>query len=110
MVAIERPAPGASSKLIKLEGAPFWVLVVYMGFLRFLQIGLYGAIVIKVGGAYLTAVNGITSWTAFGGWREVGVGVLLGVIICTAAYFAWFFGKLAKAMDDEIDRRWGLKG
>jgi hypothetical protein len=38
------------------------------------------------------------------------VGVLLGVIICTAAYFAWFFGKLAKAMDDEIDRRWGLKG
>jgi hypothetical protein len=74
MVAIERPAPGASSKLIRLEGAPFWVLVVYMGFLRFLQIGLYGAIVIKVGGAYLTAVNGITSWTAFGGWRLAGGG------------------------------------
>lgn len=111
MVAIEPPAPGAApSRLSELKDMPFWLLFLNLGFFKLVQACCYGGIVIKIGGAYLMALNGTTSWTGFGGWPGLWGGLAFGVGICVVASVGWIAGKVAKAMDDEIDRRWGLKG
>jgi hypothetical protein len=88
---------------------PSWFLVTAVGFFRFVQIGLYGAIVFKAGPPYLKALNETTSFAALGGWRGLGIGLLLGVLLCACAFVAWYAGKVAKLLDEEVDRRWSFK-
>jgi len=92
-----------------LRKMPTWFLVPAIGFFRFIQIGLYGAIVFKAGPPYVKALNETTSFAALGGWRGLWIGLLLGALLCACAGLAWYVGKVAKLLDEEFDRRSGFK-
>lgn len=92
-----------------LERMPTWFLVPAIGFFRFVQVCLYGAIVFKAGPPYIKALNETTSWAALGGWRGLGYGLVLGALLSACACAAWGAGKFAKLFDEEVDRRWGFK-